>query len=93
MEDADVKSIREKTGLTVRVGDRLCTVHHAYSHFRIALHAYACRPESGRLRRGRNRDRRWASVGTLDRYPFSAATRKVIDRVITPPHRPDTSRG
>jgi A/G-specific adenine glycosylase len=32
----------ERLGIVVEVGDHLCTVTHAYSHFRVTLEAHHC---------------------------------------------------
>jgi len=72
------REIREETGVAVNVGRLLCTVEHAYSHFRITLHAFECRFVSGRPRPVRSAEVRWAPLGHLSDLPFPSATRKVI---------------
>ncbi|MBM4352413.1 MAG: A/G-specific adenine glycosylase [Deltaproteobacteria bacterium] len=40
---AVVRELAEELALAVEAGDELATVKHAYSHFRITLHAFSCR--------------------------------------------------
>ena len=53
-------------------------VEHGYSHFRITLHAFHCRPVAGEPRAIGCADWRWVDIEELDDYAFSAADRKVI---------------
>jgi A/G-specific adenine glycosylase len=41
------REIWEEVGLRVCVGRKLMTIRHAYSHFRITLHVFECRPLGG----------------------------------------------
>ena len=81
--DAAVRETREETGLEVRVLGPAGSVEHAYSHFRITLHAFHAEP----ARAGRKdeldalaaADRRWVSRARLSDYAFPAANRRILD--------------
>ena len=72
------RELMEETGIRVAVGRELCVVRHAYSHFRITLHAFLCRHVSGRPRQLANAGVRWVPVGGLDAFPFPAADRRIL---------------
>ena len=44
---AVVRELAEELGLSVDAGDEFATVKHAYSHFRITLHAFLCARRDG----------------------------------------------
>jgi len=72
------RELREELGIRVRIGERLITVHHAYSHFTIDLHAYVGRIESGRPRPLECADLAWVRLEEMDVYPFSKADLAII---------------
>ena len=79
-EDAAVRETREETGLTIRVRERADRVEHAYSHFRITLHAFHADVAGGELYAGPDAPpRAWVDRSELDDYAFPAANRRVIE--------------
>ena len=76
-EEAARRELQEETGLRVRKLLRLGTVHHAYSHFAVELHAYTGRHQ-GRRGAGRGAHRRWVTPAELDQLPVPKATEKVV---------------
>lgn len=78
-ERALVRECREELGVRVRVLRRLAEVRHAYSHFKVRLHVFACRPGSGRLRpQGAHA---WVRAGELADYPLPAANHKFMKEI------------
>lgn len=75
---AVVREVREETGLVVRVLHKYCTIKHAYTHFKITLHAYACEVVSGDARPLASDEVRWVIRDELNDHPFPTANRKVI---------------
>jgi A/G-specific adenine glycosylase len=78
LEEALHREIREEVDLRVRIKRKLAVVKHAYTHFRITLHAFECTYRSGRARPLGNRSVKWVYPGTLDRYAFPKANHKII---------------
>lgn len=73
------RELREELGVTLRVGDRLLVVKHAYSHFTIALHVYAARIQKGRPRPIECADYCWLPIERLRELPFSRADIAIIE--------------
>jgi A/G-specific adenine glycosylase len=71
------REMREELDLAVEVGEQLVVVEHAYTHFRITLHAFRCRVVSGEPRCLDCAAFRWVSVAELDALPMSVADRKI----------------
>jgi len=53
-------------------------VRHAYSHFRITLHAFECRAQPGRARAIACDAVKWVHLADLDDYAFPKANHKII---------------
>ena len=78
LKAAVVREVREELGVRAEVVRPLITVKHAYSHFRITLHAFECRYVSGRPRALGCAAWRWVHPSALARYAFPAANHKII---------------
>jgi len=78
LEGALQRHADEELGLRIRVREPAVSVRHAYTHFRITLHAFRCSRRSGTPRALGCTDWRWADSSSLGRLPFSKAERKVI---------------
>ena len=78
-EETVHREVKEETGVNVRVGLCLCTVKHAYSHFKITLMAFDCRYVSGKAQPKASDAVRWVSPSRLKDYPFPAANRRIVN--------------
>jgi A/G-specific adenine glycosylase len=79
--DAVRRELREETGLDVRAVEPACSVKHAYSHFRVTLHAFRCRSARGRVRLAGPVAFRWVPPARLREFPFPAGTVRIIDEL------------
>jgi len=76
--EALVRELQEELGISAVVGERLASVRHAYSHFRITLHVYRCERVRGRIRPLHYPETRWVRPAEFERYAFPTATRKIL---------------
>jgi len=72
------REVQEEVGIRVRVGKAVASIKHAYTHFRITLHAFHCTHRDGSPTALGCRDWRWTSVSGFDDLAFSKADRKII---------------
>jgi len=76
LRDALRREIREELGAEVINERRLLKVRHAYTSFRVTLHAFECElagpPKLGRTRH------RWTSLKDMKRYPFPSGSAKIV---------------
>ena len=79
-EEALRRVLREEWGMGVTVGDRLASLPHGFSHFRITLHAYRCRRTNGRP--GTDREWLWVRPDGLSDLAFPRVYRKLIETVL-----------
>jgi len=72
------RELREELAIEVEVGDLFVVVGHAFTHFRITLHAYECRYLAGPPQKLGVHDFAWVTPDQLDKYSFGKADRQVI---------------
>jgi A/G-specific adenine glycosylase len=72
------REIREELDFKVSVDCHLVTIEHAYTHFRISLHAFHCHPVNGEPRPVQVADLRWVTLAELAEYPFPVTDQKII---------------
>lgn len=73
------REILEELGLEIEVGPLITTVKHAYTHFKITLHAFCCRRLQGQPRALGVADWRWVTLAELDAFPFPRTDLKIIE--------------
>jgi len=71
------REIREELGVGIVNVRSLTTVRHAYTRFKVTLHAFRCGIGSGRLEPGLRR--RWVSLSALRKYPLPSGSVKIVD--------------
>jgi A/G-specific adenine glycosylase len=79
------REIQEEIGIEIEVGDRLITIDHAYTHFRVTLNVHHCCYVSGEPKAIECDEVRWVTVDELDQYPFPKANVQIIEAIRTHP--------
>lgn len=77
------REIREELGVDIHVDEPFGRYDHAYTHFKITLHAYLCRLNAEALPRpleGQVLD--WVSLPELPNYPMGKVDRLIARRLI-----------
>lgn len=72
------REMREELGVEVEVGRPVTSIKHAYTHFRITLHAFECRLLVGEPRPIGVADWRWVTVDDLPAFAFAVTDQKII---------------
>ena len=72
------RELREELAIEVTVGELFVVVRHAFTHFRITLHAFECRYRSGPPQTIGAQAFAWVQLDELDRYTFGKADREII---------------
>ncbi|MEB3210284.1 MAG: A/G-specific adenine glycosylase [Leptolyngbyaceae bacterium] len=78
VEECIKREIREELDIDITVGDRLTTVDHTYSHFRVTLHVYHCQYQSGVPTPLECDEIKWVALEDLSTYPFPKANEQII---------------
>ncbi|MBV7330052.1 A/G-specific adenine glycosylase [Chloroflexi bacterium TSY] len=75
------REIQEELRITIKVGEKIAEVPHAYTHFRITLHAFHAQYVDGEPESIGVADWRWVTLEELANYPFPVTDRKVIKKL------------
>jgi A/G-specific adenine glycosylase len=75
------REIREELGARIRVGQPLGVFRHAYTHFRITLHAFLCELVDGEPRPLQAAELAWVALPDLGEYPMGKVDRLIARRL------------
>ena len=78
LPEALQREIMEELGMSITVGDVQTSVKHAYTHFRITLHAFHAIHQNGTPQHLGVTDHAWVMFDELDNYAFAITDRKII---------------
>jgi A/G-specific adenine glycosylase len=76
--DAVAREFFEEVGFRIQLGEELPSVRHAYSHFKVVLHAFHCTLAPGQKTPSRGMTPRWITPGDIPSLAFPAATLKIF---------------
>ncbi len=72
------REIQEELGMEITVGDHLTSIKHAFTHFRITLHAFHAVHTGGVPRHIGVANHAWVTLNDLDTYAFAVTDQKII---------------
>jgi A/G-specific adenine glycosylase len=72
------REIGEELAIDIQIGELLCTIEHAFTHFQMTLYAFECRWLSGKPQCLGCKDLRWVTLEQLDAFAFPVADQKII---------------
>lgn len=75
------REILEELGVEITVGGPLGVYRHAYTHFRVTLHAFQCRLDSGKPRALEHMQIKWIPVQDLSDFPMGKLDRQIANRL------------
>jgi A/G-specific adenine glycosylase len=81
MEEACRREVREELGIEMVDVEPFYTLSHAYSHFKITLHAFRGRLADGPPRAREDQPWQWVPADALDDYAFPRANRRLIEEL------------
>jgi A/G-specific adenine glycosylase len=74
-----VRTIREQVGIVVTPGNAITRIAHAYTHFRITLHAFRCEAAGNAAQPLQCAAIAWVAPAELSEHAFPVTDRKVIE--------------
>jgi len=88
MEACMRREIQEELGVDVQVGDLLGIFPHAYTHFKVNVHAFQCLILSGEPQALDHDQLCWAALPDLGSYPMGKVDRLIANLLIADGHSP-----
>ena len=77
------REICEELGVSVNVGDLFGIYRHAYTHFRVTLHAFCCRLSNGQQPQPvQVQDLRWVKLAELPGFPMGKIDRQIATHLL-----------
>lgn len=71
------QALKGATQLQVKRGEAMGVVEHAYSHFRVTVHAFRCEPVSI----PKNKNLKWVKLTELEEYPMGKVDRQISRKI------------
>lgn len=77
-KQALIREIKEEVNLDISINQKLGTIKHAYSHFKINLHAYICTSTTQNAVALSASKLKWINENDLENYAFPTANKKLF---------------
>jgi A/G-specific adenine glycosylase len=78
------REIKEELGVRIKVGKPITSIDHAYTHFKITLHAFECELLSGKPQALQVQDFKWVRMSELEKYAFAKTDLRIIETLKKP---------
>ncbi len=75
------REIREELGADITVSGKIGVYHHAYTHFKVTLHAFSCQLIQGEPQALEASEIRWVAPGQLENFPMGKIDRLIARRL------------
>ena len=82
-EECLSREIVEELGVQIKIKEKILTIKHSYTQFRVTLHVFTCTLLSGKIRATCCEQWKWVSPQNINKYPFPAANVKILDHLKT----------
>jgi A/G-specific adenine glycosylase len=77
------REILEELGVEIQVCERLGVYQHAYTHFRVTLHAFHCKlPNGAQPKPIQVQDLKWATLDDLIEFPMGKIDRQIATELV-----------
>jgi A/G-specific adenine glycosylase len=81
------REVGEELGVGITVGGSLGVYRHAYTHFKVTLHAFCCSLDNGAEPSPlQAQELRWIELSELPAYPMGKIDRKIAHRLLSETH-------
>ena len=76
------REIQEELGVQIHVGEPFGVYQHAFTHFRITLHAFLCTLNGGKPKLKEHTDIRWVKPSELNHFPMGKIDRQISNQLV-----------
>jgi A/G-specific adenine glycosylase len=75
------REIAEELGVEIQVGESFGIYKHAYTHFRVTLHAFLCTLNGDQPLEKEHTELRWAVLSELEEFPMGKIDRQIASQL------------
>ncbi len=79
LEDCVAREVKEELAIDIEVGEKIMTLDHAYTHFKVTLNVFRCKHLAGEPQTIECDEVRWVELNELDQFPFPKANGQIIE--------------
>jgi A/G-specific adenine glycosylase len=76
------REIKEELSIRIKVGRQITSIDHAYTHFKITLHAFECELMSGKPQALQVQDFKWVRMNELKKFAFAKTDLRIISALV-----------
>jgi A/G-specific adenine glycosylase len=81
LQETLCRELKEELDLEVEIGSLLGEYQHAYTHYKVTLHAFHCRLMSEDFQLNYHTEANWVSPDELDQYPMGKIDRQIAKQL------------
>ncbi|MDZ7690088.1 MAG: (deoxy)nucleoside triphosphate pyrophosphohydrolase [Balneolaceae bacterium] len=82
LEETVIRELKEELDVKVQIIRPFMKLDHAYSHFKITMHAFLCKLNDGIPQPKSSQQVKWISIEELGDYPFPKANRRLTEKLM-----------
>ena len=83
LQETLAREIMEELNLDVKIGAQLGSYQHAYTHYKVTLHAFFCQLSTENLHLNYHTEFSWESLEELQNYPMGKIDRLIADQLLS----------
>jgi A/G-specific adenine glycosylase len=76
------RELKEELDIEISISKPFMKLDHAYSHFKITMHAFLCELRKGDPKPNTSQEIRWIHIDELADYPFPKANRRLTKKLM-----------
>ena len=81
-EECLKREIKEELGIPIVIKNKMMTIRHSYTQFRVTLNVFYCPWQKGRIQATQCEQWKWVRYEDLDNYTFPAANAKIVKTLL-----------
>lgn len=87
------REILDELGINISIDQPFYTLSHAYTHFKITIHAFLCTIASGTPQSKNNTPLAWATLAQMEEVAFARSNRRLVEQLALQAQSPDLFTG
>jgi len=77
------RELKEELDVETEIFEKFKELKHAYSHFKITMHAFWCKIKNGNPKPRSSDKLEWVNLSNIDHFPFPKANKNIINDLLS----------